>query len=67
MGISEQVRNKLFQPHVSSKPEGAGMGLYIARRLCRSYYRGDLTLEDNTPKGCVAQVIVERPEEVTNE
>ena len=66
-GISEQIRDKLFQPHVSSKPEGAGMGLYIARRLCRSYYQGDITLEDNKPNGCIAQVIVQRQQEVNHD
>lgn len=53
-GLSDSIREKLFQPHVSSKPEGAGMGLYIAKRLSQSYYAGDITLEDNSPTGCVA-------------
>jgi signal transduction histidine kinase len=53
-GIDEAIREQLFTPHVSSKPEGAGMGLYITKRICQSYYKGDVKLMDNLPTGCVA-------------
>lgn len=53
-GIDDTIRAELFKPHVSSKPEGAGMGLYLAKRICQSYYHGDIELTDNQPQGCVA-------------
>jgi signal transduction histidine kinase len=53
-GLSPAIKHKLFQPHVTTKSEGAGMGLYIARRLCKIHYQGDICLEDNQPKGCIA-------------
>lgn len=53
-GIDESIREQLFTPHVSSKPEGAGMGLYITKRICQSYYQGDVELTDNSPQGCIA-------------
>lgn len=53
-GLSPEIKDDLFKPHVSSKPEGAGMGLYIAKRISQSYYHGDIRIEDNQPKGCVA-------------
>jgi signal transduction histidine kinase len=41
---------------VSSKAEGAGMGLYISKRLATLYYDGDITLKNNQPTGCIATV-----------
>lgn len=55
-GIDESIRSDLFKPHVSTKAEGAGMGLYIAQRICQSHYQGDLTLRSNTPRGCIAKL-----------
>lgn len=43
-GVEPQIEAELFNPHVSSKPEGAGMGLYIAKRLLTLHYNGKLTL-----------------------
>src|SRR5690606_25342180 len=54
-GIPPALRDSLFQPHVSSKPAGAGMGLYLAERLVRLRYRGSITLRPNTPRGTVAE------------
>ena len=43
-GVPASVRERLFQPHVSSKPSGAGMGLYLSQRIVRQRYRGDLRI-----------------------
>jgi signal transduction histidine kinase len=32
-GLPAEVRERLFAPHVTTKPEGSGMGLYLARQL----------------------------------
>ncbi len=45
-GIAAHIEHQLFQPHVSSKPEGAGMGLYIAQRLISLHYQGKLMLSN---------------------
>lgn len=55
-GIAPQLIDKLFQPHITSKAEGAGMGLYIARRLCQLHYQGQLTLENTQPSGAIARI-----------
>ncbi|WP_206483317.1 HAMP domain-containing sensor histidine kinase [Thalassotalea sp. G2M2-11] len=59
-GIDEKIASQLYQPHVSTKPEGAGMGLYIAKRLVSLHYQGDITLTNNpaeqSDKGCTAKV-----------
>ncbi len=59
-GIAASVAEKLFQPHVSSKAEGAGMGLYISRRLATLYYNGDVTLTAGSEGGCVACVSLQK-------
>lgn len=44
-GIAESVRQRLFEPHVTSKPDGIGMGLYLSRRIVQSRYQGHLSIE----------------------
>lgn len=56
-GLDEHIEKRLFQPHVSSKPEGAGMGLYIAKRIITLHYQGDLTLRNSGEKGCLANAL----------
>lgn len=46
-GISEKVMKRMFEPHNSSKSEGAGMGLYISKRIVELYYDGKLTIKNN--------------------
>lgn len=55
-GISAAIRDNLFKPHVSDKPEGAGMGLYIAKRISQSHYAGDISLKEHSPKGSIARL-----------
>ena len=53
-GVPEGLRDRLFQPHVSGKPHGAGMGLFLAQRLAVLRYRGLLALQARLPRGTVA-------------
>jgi signal transduction histidine kinase len=50
-GLPQAIRAQLGQPHISSKPEGTGMGLYIAMRLLDSHYGGRMSFEDNPGGG----------------
>lgn len=58
-GIPPIVRARLFQPHVSSKADGAGMGLYLAERLASRRYRGRIELEDVEGGGTLARLLLE--------
>ncbi|MEQ3512613.1 HAMP domain-containing sensor histidine kinase [Pseudoalteromonas sp. BZB3] len=49
-GFETHVLTQLFEPHVSSKADGAGMGLYLAKRLAELYYAGDIQVQ-NTQNG----------------
>lgn len=62
-GLSDSVLEHLFKPHVSTKPEGAGMGLYIARRIINLHYQGDIHLDnvvdsENGIIGCKASIVL---------
>ena len=51
-GVPDEVRGRLFEPHVTTKPHGSGMGLFLAHRLVTGRYAGDLRLAprgDSTP------------------
>ncbi len=57
-GLAPEIRARLFAPHVSSKPAGAGMGLYLAERLARLRYRGAITLADRDGGGTRATLLL---------
>ena len=46
--MPEDLRETLFQPFVTTKPSGAGIGLNLARQIALSH-GGDLTLAPAEP------------------
>ena len=52
-GFSEAILPHLFEPHISSKAEGAGMGLYLANRIAHLYYQGTLSVTNQAEGACV--------------
>jgi signal transduction histidine kinase len=46
LGLAPEVRERLFTPHVSTKANGSGMGLFLAHRLATQRYGGGLELLD---------------------
>lgn len=57
-GIADGVRARLFTPHVTTKPSGSGMGLYLAHRIVAAR-GGRLGLEAREPHG--TRAVVELP------
>lgn len=51
-GIPLDVRNRLFEPFVTSKDDGLGVGLSISKTIIDAHH-GDLTMLDNTPSGTI--------------
>jgi two-component system sensor kinase FixL len=49
-GISEEIAGQLFQPFVTTKPGGMGIGLSISRRIIQSH-GGDLVVSRNEAGG----------------
>jgi signal transduction histidine kinase len=56
-GIDEAIKKRLFEPHISTKSEGSGMGLYLAKRIISSHYGGDIVLESNPHGGTIVSVL----------
>ena len=50
-GLPEEVRRRLFTPHLSTKANGSGMGLFLAHRIATSRYGGSLELLDRKTGG----------------
>ncbi len=44
-GVDEKIRYRLFEPFVSSKPDGRGLGLFIIEDILQNY-KGDIRLMD---------------------
>lgn len=55
-GILPEVRERICQPHVTTKTEGTGMGAYIAERLLNGHYGGELMFADNPGGGTVVTI-----------
>jgi signal transduction histidine kinase len=52
-GIADDIASRLFEPGVSNRSDGAGIGLTIARSLAQQH-GGDLTLTNRDGGGCLA-------------
>ena len=58
-GISNEIRNRLFQPFATSRSDGMGMGLAICRRMMTAIC-GRLELRKSTSKGATFVVSIPR-------
>ena len=47
-GIPDELKDKLFQPHQTTKARGSGMGLFMAHRLATNRYAGSIDISSNT-------------------
>jgi nitrogen fixation/metabolism regulation signal transduction histidine kinase len=60
LGVMDvEVRDRLFTPHVTTKPYGSGMGLYLAHRLATGRYQGHLELVARPGGGTIARLELE--------
>jgi signal transduction histidine kinase len=64
-GLPEDVRRRLYQPHVTTKVGGSGMGLFLARQLVVGMHGGHLEVEDHPDGGTIA--VVRLPLDVADE
>lgn len=59
-GLSEEVRARLFSPHVTTKSGGSGMGLFLARQLIVGMNGGELAIADRDGGGTVVTIRLAR-------
>jgi signal transduction histidine kinase len=52
-GLAPELKDRLFEAGVTSKQHGSGIGLVVARSLCRQH-GGDVMLSDNPSGGVIA-------------
>lgn len=55
-GLPDEVRERLFSPHVTTKVGGSGMGLFLAQQLVVGMHQGELELSDGDDGGTVAVI-----------
>lgn len=60
-GVPPDIAERLFEPFVSSRHEGSGLGLSTARRLARDW-NGDVRLAPS-PAGATFEIILPREEQ----
>jgi signal transduction histidine kinase len=55
LGIPEEIRSKIFEPNFSTKSEGMGIGLAIARRVIEDH-GGKITCQSELGKGTTFEI-----------
>jgi two-component system sensor histidine kinase AtoS len=54
-GITEEMKDKIFQPFFTTKSKGTGLGLAISKRLIEQH-GGNIIAESNHPKGTIFRI-----------
>lgn len=58
-GVPRSLRKRIFEPGVSTKPQGWGVGLSLARRIVEEYHDGSLELvPTDTGRGAVFRIVL---------
>jgi len=56
-GFPEQVRARVFEPYVTTKPKGTGLGLPIVKKIIEEH-RGTIQIENMRPYGARISIIL---------
>ena len=59
-GINQTVRNRIFEPYVTTKPKGTGLGLAIVKKIIDEH-GGSITIENNEAEMSGATVTIVFP------
>jgi signal transduction histidine kinase len=55
-GFEDANFEQLFKPHFTTKADGAGMGLFIVKRMTEMHYKGTIKLQNLEQGGCKARL-----------
>ena len=56
-GFSEQVRGRVFEPYVTTKPRGTGLGLPIVKKIVEEH-SGTIKIENIHPQGACVSIVL---------
>jgi signal transduction histidine kinase len=56
-GLSKQQRARIFVPFYTTKPDGSGIGLSLARQIAVAH-RGRIEVQSNHPAGSVFSIVL---------
>jgi nitrogen fixation/metabolism regulation signal transduction histidine kinase len=56
-GIREDVLEKIFEPYVTTKPKGTGLGMAIAKKIIEEH-RGSVTVANVKPHGALVEILL---------
>jgi len=59
-GIPEEITQNIYQPHQTTKAKGSGMGLFIAYRLAKGRYQGNIQVKNRDTGGTSALLTVSK-------
>ena len=48
IGINKSIRNKIFNPGITTKERGWGLGLSLAKRIIEEYHNGEIKVEESS-------------------
>lgn len=57
-GLPDEVRRRLFTPHITTKTGGSGMGIFLAKQLIEGGHGGKLEFQDNPDGGTIAVISI---------
>jgi signal transduction histidine kinase len=55
-GIARKDRHKIFQPGMTTKKHGWGLGLTLAKRIIEEYHHGQIRLVETSPRGTTFEI-----------
>ena len=57
-GISKKIQKTIFNPGVTTKKRGWGLGLSLAKRIVEQYHDGKLRLIDSSEEGSAFEIVL---------
>jgi signal transduction histidine kinase len=57
VGISEENRDRIFEPYFTSKPSGLGLGLVLTRKIMEAH-GGEIMVDSHPGKGTRIRVVL---------
>ena len=57
VGVREDVLGRIFEPYITTKPKGTGLGMAIAKKIIEEH-RGSVTVVNVKPHGALVEILL---------